>query len=333
MPPPPDTPPPAPPAPPTEPEQEPPSSPKADDADGSPPEDKGTQPTGAVDAPQDNIETPPAAAVDAPEEGEEDKVLLHQMEAGGYVEEENGHSMPNLEEARTEGVICAGGAYNKHYDISRLLKDKRGVALVALVFVTVALIVGFSAALAQSNKALSNAGEPEDPSLGGSREISRFRDVTEFLSVKITQLSLLQNNDTPQYKAALWIADQDEANMPIPENPRNYDVSKDFVQRYIMAVFYFSLDGPNWTNQMNFLSEKSVCDWHVDLDRDTAPEHAHLSNWKFGVQCSGKRVGDAVTHILISKSIGMRSFFERVLSPSSIHTWHSQTYFHLVHSR
>jgi len=267
--PPPDSPPPAPPAPPMEPEED----------------------------------EPPSSSPPSMDPTEEEKVSLHSMEGSGYTDEENGHSMPNLEEARTEGAISAGGAYNKH--TGTFLQGKRGLTLIALLVCTVTLIVGFSVAISQNKRSIAAAssdaagGDPEDPSLSNARRHSRLEEVTQFLSARISDLSELQNENTPQYKAARWVADQDEANLPLPSNPNDYDNSFEFVQRYIMAVFYFSLDGANWTKKMDFLSGASVCDWNFDLDPSSASEHAHLSHWKFGVMCAD---GDGIiTHIFISK--------------------------------
>ena len=211
------------------------------------------------------------------------------MEAG-----ENGHSMPNLEEARTEGAIAVGGAYNKSSNFG-FLHGKRGLLLAALTLGALTLIVAFSVAISSNRKDLSSALEPEDPSLANMRDVSRLQDVQQFLAVRVSELSLLEQLDSPQYKAALWIADQDELNVPLPSDPTNYSTSFDFVQRYIMAVFYFALDGPNWTKKMEFLSGKSVCEWQHILDPSVTPANEKADNWQFGISCAD----GVITHIFI----------------------------------
>ena len=67
------------------------------------------------------------------------------MEAG-----ENGHSMPNLEEARTEGAIAVGGAYNKSNNFG-FLHGKRGLLLAALTLGALTLIVAFSVAISSNS--------------------------------------------------------------------------------------------------------------------------------------------------------------------------------------
>ena len=241
---------------------------------------------------------PPAPPVDpdqefstSPETAE--KFSLTAMEGGGrYVEQENGHSMPNLEEARTEGAIASGGSYRKGGGFLGLPARRRGLMLVVAVVGAFVLIVGFSVAIASNRTSLSASASGSGGPVSG---VSRLRDVQKFLAVKISDQDLLGALDTPQYKAALWIADQDELQMPVPSDPDNYDTSFEFVQRYIMAVFYFALDGPNWTKQVDFLSSKDVCDWKQRLDQSVTPEHENDDNWDYGVRCTD----GVITHISI----------------------------------
>jgi hypothetical protein len=58
---------------------------------------------------------------------------------------------------------------------------------------------------------------------------------------------------SPQYRAARWISDED---------PMQLDINDlGFEQRYVMAVFYYSLDGDNWSSSDGWLSGDSECTW------------------------------------------------------------------------
>lgn len=62
----------------------------------------------------------------------------------------------------------------------------------------------------------------------------------------------IHNVSSPQYTAMQWIV----------ENGL-YDAAE-LLDAYIMAVFYYSLDGPNWKLRGNLLNPTvSVCDWHI----------------------------------------------------------------------
>mmetsp|Transcript_57967 Transcript_57967/g.67653 ORF Transcript_57967/g.67653 Transcript_57967/m.67653 type:complete len:539 (-) Transcript_57967:534-2150(-) len=64
----------------------------------------------------------------------------------------------------------------------------------------------------------------------------------------------LKDKTTPQYLAMDWIVNRDGANMTLRE------VDK-IIERYALAVFYYSTQGENWERQYNFLSDLDVCEW------------------------------------------------------------------------
>lgn len=197
------------------------------------------------------------------------------------------HSMPSIEELRTDNIV-RNGANNPYSG-----KSKRKMALIAICAMALAMIIGFSAAIIQKNLAANSKktaswdpegiAEPEDESLSNLRSESRLDDVIDFLSVTISEKELFNNKDTPQYKAARWIADQDFLEVEIPEDPENYDDDFEFVQRYIMAVFYFAMDGVNWRYKAYFMSDYSVCEWNMDF-YESVPGQVD-EDWVYGVQC------------------------------------------------
>ena len=78
-------------------------------------------------------------------------------------------------------------------------------------------------------------------------------------------------------------ADQDEANVDLPVLSTDVETSFEFLQRYILALFFFALDGPKWPQNVGFMSSASVCDWNFDR--------------KFGAMCND---ANAVNNIFIS---------------------------------
>jgi hypothetical protein len=74
-------------------------------------------------------------------------------------------------------------------------------------------------------------------------------------------IQTLQDPTTPQYVALDWLANVD-----------GYDPSADFVvtsdqiyvERYVLALLYFSTNGKSWNNQYNFTLPTSICDWYDD---------------------------------------------------------------------
>jgi hypothetical protein len=74
----------------------------------------------------------------------------------------------------------------------------------------------------------------------------------------------LENVESPQYHAANWIADNDGMKLDIPQ----YGEHIAFVERYVMAVFFYALDGPHWKHDLNFLSPNHICTWYEEFKED-----------------------------------------------------------------
>ena len=73
---------------------------------------------------------------------------------------------------------------------------------------------------------------------------------------------MLQNQSSPQYQSLTWLADEDPANLDFDS-----DVSVSvLLERYVMKLFHHVTSPPflGWTDELNFLSADSVCEWRVD---------------------------------------------------------------------
>jgi hypothetical protein len=69
---------------------------------------------------------------------------------------------------------------------------------------------------------------------------------------------LLAPTSTPgehQYTAVAWLANTDEAMLPLDTSP---DI---FRNRYALVVLYYSTYGAEWANTTGWLSGSSVCSW------------------------------------------------------------------------
>jgi hypothetical protein len=73
---------------------------------------------------------------------------------------------------------------------------------------------------------------------------------------------------TPQFRAATWLADQDGANMAVPTTGITSLSGYKYMTRYVMAVFFFATDGINWDDPLDFMTEKSVCEWKASFTND-----------------------------------------------------------------
>eukprot|EP00339_Tiarina_fusa_P013090 CAMPEP_0116998386 /NCGR_PEP_ID=MMETSP0472-20121206/1476_1 /TAXON_ID=693140 ORGANISM="Tiarina fusus, Strain LIS" /NCGR_SAMPLE_ID=MMETSP0472 /ASSEMBLY_ACC=CAM_ASM_000603 /LENGTH=700 /DNA_ID=CAMNT_0004697523 /DNA_START=165 /DNA_END=2267 /DNA_ORIENTATION=- len=125
------------------------------------------------------------------------------------------------------------------------------------------LFVGLVASAIVIPIALTRDGE-------GSRVrlFSRRRKVVAYLADEsISDKELLNTPGTPQYEAALWIADHDPLQMDLPGKDQPH---YRFIERYVMALFFHATGGSGWRYNPNFLTGADVCDWNgVTLSANT----------------------------------------------------------------
>ena len=69
---------------------------------------------------------------------------------------------------------------------------------------------------------------------------------------------------SPQFQAAYWLANTDEESIYIPTSSDDQNLFR-FVQRYVLAVFYYALDGNNWINALSFTSADHECSWSENV--------------------------------------------------------------------
>lgn len=101
--------------------------------------------------------------------------------------------------------------------------------------------------------------------IGKGQVTNRMTATKEFLTQNnYATNEKLSNPSTPQYKAALWIANEDQDNLDIPVNTVG-SASNRFLQRYVLAVLYYSLGGDEWTQSFNFLSSNHECSWNEEM--------------------------------------------------------------------
>jgi hypothetical protein len=161
------------------------------------------------------------------------------------------HSLPDVEEMRTQAVINDFGLAG--------LRSRRRMIIASVCVLAVAAIVTLGATIASSRGSGSSSNLLGDTS-------SRHAEVQHFLS-SYTERATLEEVDSPQYLASVWIADTDDAAIAIPSTT-DYSDSYEFIQRYILAVLYFATKGSSWKFNSGFLTGDSLCDWNTGVRMD-----------------------------------------------------------------
>lgn len=105
----------------------------------------------------------------------------------------------------------------------------------------------------------SNQNDPSDDD--AMTYPSRFESVRQYIINEnwISNVTVAYDTTSPQYQAMVWIADVDPLHVPLEvENP-------EFRERYVMAVFYYALNGDAWYYPAAFLSAEPTCDWKYNF--------------------------------------------------------------------
>jgi len=126
-----------------------------------------------------------------------------------------------------------------------------------------------------------------------SADGTRYAAIRNFLITKqISDPDTFSNPSTAQSKAADFLSAKDELALPIPETEA---AAQRFVQRYVLTVFYYAMDGPEWKNQMNFLSSVDSCFWFQSITLSPTEVYA------LGASCSNPQTPEVVDNLLIRK--------------------------------
>jgi len=69
----------------------------------------------------------------------------------------------------------------------------------------------------------------------------------------------LDNEDSPQGKAFLWVSTEDTIDPPLEPGT---DDDAQIILRYVLVVFYYATGGDGWTNNEGWLGHLTECNWY-----------------------------------------------------------------------
>lgn len=166
------------------------------------------------------------------------------------VEEPDNSLLPSVEELKSDAALSTSGPN----------KRKRNLFILGVVLVALAVIIGLSVGLSQSNKSGSTSNQ------ASLKQASRAGRVAQFvISEGLSDSTAINSTGTPQNLAVSFMAIGDEAQLDIPLKKTDPDAFK-FIQRYALAVFYYALGGESWDyNGLNLMSKDDTCRWYETL--------------------------------------------------------------------
>ena len=130
----------------------------------------------------------------------------------------------------------------------RLFGFKRWKIWAAVSFSLVVIAVTTSSVIRSNDK------KPQQPT-------GRVNEVLAFLSQNQISLEpLLRDPVSPQHRAAQFLADGDAYHLGLTR-----ETARRFVERYVLTVLWYQLNGPQWSYQVKFMSPQDHCNWFDQL--------------------------------------------------------------------
>jgi len=182
-------------------------------------------------------------------------------------------------------VVAAKSEEEEKLDEKKKFRRYLMYGVIALVLLLIAIVVPIAVVFGKVDPTEAPSAAPTE-TVSLSPSSNRFQETVEYLSSQSKMYEDFSdfNETSAQYMAADWISNDDEL---VPKVG-----STDFLQRYILAVFYFSTGGDGWddcyrtdpscTTGFSWLrGNKKECQWD-------------------GVRCDG---GDQVTRILVGEAV------------------------------
>jgi hypothetical protein len=106
------------------------------------------------------------------------------------------------------------------------------------------------------NGGSGNSDGPSTESPTAAPTLSEKEELRQFLHT-VSGPELLLQESTPQRQAYLWVLEQQQAQA----DEEDHLSPNQLLERYILAVLYWAMGGPNWTQSEGFLSDLPVCEW------------------------------------------------------------------------
>lgn len=190
----------------------------------------------------------------------------------------------------THGVILKGG---EEPSMTSFVRNRLIWRIVALL-VGIILLIAFSVAMASSRSSGGTTAITGDSSAAlAIASDARLAEIVDFLSdADISAPGDLYMSSSPQFRAAQWMAEEDFEKLPVPKPDALVSFEKgwtstipsspssglraeeatapfNFVQRYVLAVFYFAVGGNDWGETYHFAStDRHECSWYKPVDKE-----------------------------------------------------------------
>jgi len=234
--------------------------------------------------------------------------------------------LPSVEEIKSSQayIPTAKIIVKSHQKKQMYIAAGVGVATVIIIIIAIVSVAASRVDHNKNDEATTTAfvntdinlvGDPDSPLSGNNLAFkSRVDAVNDYLwKNKISALPSLITVGTPEHFASVFMAVADNYHSQmVPGNEQH------FIERYILALIYYGMNGNEWTNQYDFLHAKDYCLW-------TGYSSTPAGSFIKGVECdeNGYVIGlDLSNNNLKSRNIPTE--IQRLLHLEKLHLQHNQ---------
>ncbi|KAL3920291.1 MAG: hypothetical protein SGILL_003337 [Bacillariaceae sp.] len=154
--------------------------------------------------------------------------------------------------------------------------NRKKYILMAAAVVVTAVIVGVVVGIVV-NKSQNETSQPPI----SSRKDSLQEQLAHFTSDSVVS-STFADPTSPQSLALTWLAEDDPMQVPLLDQAT-------LERRYALACLYFATTGDEWKRDLNFLSEKHVCEWNAPFSAANSNGDDNMRETE-GVLCDENRI-------------------------------------------
>jgi hypothetical protein len=143
--------------------------------------------------------------------------------------------------------------------------SRRKSTAVALVVASALIVLTIVSGTIIGTKTLQRKPLPAIVTASPSTSVSVWEAAKGILT-PLSGEEALMDESSPQYKTLHWMVHDDPTNMMMmmvgnANQSSSPSTLMMILERYIMALLYFSTDGSNWVSSYDFLGNDSICEW------------------------------------------------------------------------
>jgi hypothetical protein len=203
-------------------------------------------------------------------------VFLEEEEPAIWIEEEGPAvwivedelESSEFQQRLTENMVIAEVVDEKELEA---WKKKRSICRCSCFLILIVILIGLVIPLVKENPEIIT-----NPPTGSPTRQSGYDYLVDLLEPLSGDNLFVEGS--AQNQAFHWLLNEDPGMLEITGAK---EFSARLINRYALATFYYAADGSAWIDDFYFLSNRSICDWHIETQGVTCFENREPLGLRF----------------------------------------------------